>query len=104
MLNEMIEQEVVIEIKEVITKKESITTQLILEVEYCIDEYKIARKCDSRRYILCSCVVNGESTSTKYAADGWVTMDEVMDIHNSNFERFFNSEKKTKISIIDKLS
>lgn len=97
------ETEVVIKIVEKVNKKDFVKTTLTLEVEYeDINDDLILRKTKSSRIIQVD-VVSGDTTEKyEYTADGYVSMEDIMSVHNEIFTDFFNPEKKTNITLIDR--
>lgn len=95
------EEQVVVDIKEVINRKNEVQTTLILYVDYEAGEDKIERKKNSYRKIFSVITLNGEKKTTVYAADGFVSMDQIYEIHTEAFLSNFDNIKDTKITLIE---
>ena len=96
------EEQVVLSINEIIDKKNKIETKMILTVEFELDENNIQRKKNSNRRIDVTLVLGGKKQLKQYAAEGFVKMETLYDIHNENFLEYFEKELDTKITLIEK--
>ena len=96
------EKENIIQIVEKVSNNEWVKTELILEVVFEVDKNNIYRKVSSTRYIQAEVKTTDNTELFEYIADGWVSMEDMIEIHNELFTETFNDNKKTKITLVDK--
>ena len=96
------EQMKVLEIDEVVGRKGRITTTVKLYVEYTENQDGIMIKNNSYRKIFVVVKKGGDTTTSTYHADGFVKMEQLMDLHNEAYESNFDAGDESKITFIDK--
>jgi len=91
------EESKVLEIDEQVGKYGRITTSVILYVDFK-DEDGILKKVNSYRKIFIKVKKGKDIKTSVYEADGFIKMEQLMDLHNDTFSSNFDLDAETKIT------